>query len=78
MQLKNKLDECFKQGEKGGERHKGLKKIGLNGDLIDEHVKNHQSQTGGMKMPHFVWFLSMLRIPRVVKPLVTNEWNSDI
>jgi len=39
MQVKNKLDKCFKEGEKGGERHKGLKKIGINGDLIDEHLK---------------------------------------
>jgi uncharacterized protein (UPF0332 family) len=39
MQLKNKLNECFKEGEKGGERHKGLKKIGLNESLIDEHLK---------------------------------------
>ena len=39
MQLKNKLNECFKEGERGGERHKGLKKIGLNESLIDEHLK---------------------------------------
>ena len=39
MQLKNKLNECFKEGEKGGERHKGLKKIELNANLIDEHLK---------------------------------------
>ncbi len=39
MQLKNKLNKCFKEGERGGERHKGLKKIGLNEDLIDEHLK---------------------------------------
>ena len=39
MQLKNKLNNCFKEGEKEGERHKGLKKIGLNEDLIDEHLK---------------------------------------
>ncbi len=39
MQLKNKLNECFKEGERGGERHKGLKKIGVNEGLIDEHLK---------------------------------------
>lgn len=39
MQLKNKLDECFKEGEKGRERHKGLKKIGTNEDLINEYLK---------------------------------------
>ena len=32
-----------------------------------KNVKNHQSKTGGMIMPHFVWFLSMLRIPRVIQ-----------
>ncbi len=39
MQLKNKLNECFKEGERGRERHKGLRKIRLNEDLIDEHLK---------------------------------------
>lgn len=39
MQLKNKLNECFKEGEKEGERHKGLKKIEPNEYLIDEHLK---------------------------------------
>lgn len=39
MQLKNKLDKCFKEGEKGGERHKGLKKIELDEGLINEHLK---------------------------------------
>ena len=39
MQLKNKLDECFKEGERGGERHKGLREIGLNEDLIEKHLK---------------------------------------
>src|SRR3989338_2922096 len=27
-------------------------------NFILEVVKNHQSKTGGMIMPHFVWFLS--------------------
>ena len=39
MQLKNKLNKCFKEGENGGERHKGLKKIELNESLVDEHLK---------------------------------------
>ena len=34
MSLKNKLDKCFKEGEKEGERHKGLRKIGINKELI--------------------------------------------
>ena len=39
MQQKDKLNECFKEGERGGGRHKGLKKIELNEGLIEEHLK---------------------------------------
>ena len=39
MQLKNKINECFKEGDRGGERHKGLKKIEFDKSLIDEHLK---------------------------------------
>jgi uncharacterized protein (UPF0332 family) len=42
MQLKNKIDDCFKEGKRGGERHKGLKRIGLtklNVELVDAHLK---------------------------------------
>jgi len=39
MSLKNKLDKCFKEGEKEGERHKGLRKIGINKELIDKHLE---------------------------------------
>lgn len=38
MSLKNKIAQCFKEGEKG-ERHKGLKKIEPDRDLIDKHLK---------------------------------------
>ncbi|MBI2629734.1 HEPN domain-containing protein [Candidatus Pacearchaeota archaeon] len=38
MQSKNKLDECFKEGERGGERHKGLKKIDISRELINKHL----------------------------------------
>ena len=39
MQLKNKLNECLREGERGGERHKGLRKIEINERLIDEYLK---------------------------------------
>lgn len=39
MSLKNKLDKCFKEGEMGGERHKGLRKIKANKELIDKHLE---------------------------------------
>lgn len=39
MLLKDKLDKCFKEGEKGGERHKGLKKTELKEYMVDEHLK---------------------------------------
>lgn len=32
-----KLDKCFEEGEKGGERHKGLKKI----EISEKKVKGH-------------------------------------
>lgn len=38
MSLKNKIAQCIKEGEKG-ERHKGLKKIQPDRDLIDKHLK---------------------------------------
>ncbi len=38
MSLKDKLEKCFKEGEIGGERHKGLKKIDANQELIDKHL----------------------------------------
>lgn len=39
MSLKNKLDKCFKEGEKGEERHKGLKKIEVNEELVNKHLE---------------------------------------
>lgn len=38
MDLKNKLKNCLKEGEKG-ERHKGLKKIIPTTELINGHIK---------------------------------------
>ena len=38
MSLKSKLAQCMKEGEKG-ERHKGLKKIEPERELIDKHLK---------------------------------------
>ncbi len=39
MSLKDKLDKCFKEGEKAGERHKGLRKIDVNEELINKHLQ---------------------------------------
>ncbi|MEK6811848.1 MAG: HEPN domain-containing protein [Nanoarchaeota archaeon] len=39
MQLKNKLDDCLREGIKGGERHKGLRKIDIDEKLVEEHIK---------------------------------------
>jgi uncharacterized protein (UPF0332 family) len=38
MPIKDKLAKCFKEGEIGGERHKGLKKILVSEDKIKGHV----------------------------------------
>jgi uncharacterized protein (UPF0332 family) len=38
MSLKNRLDKCFKEGIKGEERHKGLRKIGVDQELINKHL----------------------------------------
>ena len=39
MSLRDRLNKCFKEGERGGERHKGLRKIELNKELIDKHLE---------------------------------------
>lgn len=39
MYLKDKLDECFREGGKAEERHKGLRKIEINEELIHKHLK---------------------------------------
>ena len=38
MSLKDRLDKCFKEGEKAEERHKGLRKISANQELINKHL----------------------------------------
>ncbi|MBU0761118.1 MAG: HEPN domain-containing protein [Nanoarchaeota archaeon] len=38
MPVKERLKECFKEGEKGGERHKGLRKTEITRDKIKGHV----------------------------------------
>jgi len=35
----DKLKKCFKEGESGGERHQGLKKIEMNRELISKHLE---------------------------------------
>lgn len=39
MSLNKKLKKCFKEGETGGERHKGLKKTNIKEGLVDQHLK---------------------------------------
>lgn len=39
MSLKDKLDKCFIEGEEGGERHKGLRKIEVNEELVNKHLE---------------------------------------
>ncbi|MBT3463636.1 HEPN domain-containing protein [archaeon] len=43
MSIKDKLKKCFKEGEKSKERHKGLRKIDINEEIINAHIKkaNH-------------------------------------
>ena len=38
MDIKNKLNSCFKEGEKG-ERHKGLRQIAISPEIISGHIK---------------------------------------
>lgn len=38
MDIKNKLKNCIKEGEKG-ERHNGLRKIEFSAELINGHIK---------------------------------------
>lgn len=38
MSVKEKLNKCFKEGERGGERHKGLKKIEVSKDDVMGHI----------------------------------------
>ncbi|MBI4439610.1 HEPN domain-containing protein [Candidatus Woesearchaeota archaeon] len=39
MSLKEKLDKCLKEGERGGERHKGLRKVEPKKEAIGMHVQ---------------------------------------
>ncbi|MBL7148189.1 MAG: HEPN domain-containing protein [Nanoarchaeota archaeon] len=39
MSLKDKINKCIKEGEKGRERHKGLRKIEINQDIINKHLE---------------------------------------
>ena len=55
--LNKKVEGRFESLQEDNWLKKAIKKVISN-------VKNHQSKTGGMKMPHFIWFLSTLRIPR--------------
>ncbi|MBN2423069.1 HEPN domain-containing protein [Candidatus Woesearchaeota archaeon] len=37
--MSEKLEKCFKEGEKGKERHKGLKKIDISEEKIKKHIE---------------------------------------
>ncbi len=39
MSAEEKLKKCLKEGEKGGERHKGIKKINLSQERSSNHLK---------------------------------------
>lgn len=39
MSANTKLEKCFKEGNQGKERHKGLREIDYNQDLIDQHIQ---------------------------------------
>ena len=39
MSVKEKLSKCFKEGNIGAERHKGLRKIGVSEQKIKSHVE---------------------------------------
>mgnify|MGYP001566949261 CR=1 FL=1 len=58
MSVKEKLNKCFKEGE-SGERHKGLKKIGISMEVVKGHLtkanKNFQAITDFKKIDHSDW-----------------------
>lgn len=39
MSVKEKVEKCLKEGERGGERHKGIKKVLPDGEKVANHVK---------------------------------------
>jgi len=62
MSVKEKLNKCFKEGEKAGERHKGLKKIEINKEKINDHIKkavhNYKAMTEFQKIGFSDWSAS--------------------
>src|SRR3989344_5988712 len=58
-QTNGKLERLWHEYDKHRWRFRSLKEwIDWYNDRLHGAVKNHQSKTGGMIMPHFVWFLS--------------------
>jgi|SRR3989338_5392030 len=55
MSIKGKLKECLKEGEKG-ERHKGLKKIGISQEIIKGHIKKAIHNFNAMDIFHKAGF----------------------
>lgn len=62
MSIQEKLDKCFREGEKGGERHKGLKKVGFSEDRIKGHLDkakhNFKAMISFQKMGFSDWSAS--------------------
>jgi len=55
MSIKGKLKECLKEGEKG-ERHRGLKKIGISQEIIKGHIKKAIHNFNAMDIFHKAGF----------------------
>ncbi|KKP28178.1 MAG: hypothetical protein UR15_C0031G0006 [Parcubacteria group bacterium GW2011_GWA2_31_28] len=62
MPDEKKLGECFKEGEKGGERHKGLKKIVADKDRVrchlDKAIHNFKAMASFQKIGFSDWSAS--------------------
>lgn len=62
MSLNEKLSKCFNEGEKGGERHKGLKKIKVSEDKVMGHlnkaIRNFHAISDFKKIGYSDWSAS--------------------
>lgn len=62
MSVKEKLNKCFKEGGKGGGRHKGLKKIEISEDNVAGHinkaVRNFHAITAFKEIGYSDWSAS--------------------
>ncbi|MBI5065481.1 hypothetical protein HZA97_04530 [Candidatus Woesearchaeota archaeon] len=62
MSIKNKIKKCLDEGEKGGERHKGLKNVAQNTEKAKGHlakaIKNFNAITDFHDMQYSDWSAS--------------------